>query len=423
MDFEGFLNELQGLNDRTSNEKEKKSSSQTHRAKKNRSMLDSQNTTRSRTPSNDSSKQTNTSSRDSSSSYPRQPNYFSNSDAMSRLSSNLLNDDDSPTATSEKDLGNEHFKKNKFSEAIECYSRSIALSPTSVAFANRAMAYLKIKKYEGAENDCTEALNLDDRYVKAYSRRATARKELGRFKESIEDSEFALRLEPNNQELKKLYSEAKALYDKEMLKQIRDSSKPHPPGIKIVEKSDVKVQGHNKLNGLSRNDLQSSGPTAVHKNYIGVKNKSEIDLLELAARATSLHMAKSKKDIKIPKTAYEFEVTWRAISEDSALQVNLLKSISPITLPQLFKNALSVSVLASIVKCIATFFKDEPEIAIDILDNLTRISRFDMIVLSFPPPYRTDFHRIWNDVFTSNDIPAKHQAALSKLQPKFCPRL
>lgn len=61
------------------------------------------------------------------------------------------------------------------------------------------------------------------------------------------------------------------------------------------------------------------------KNYIGVKNKSEIDLLELAARATSLHMAKSKKDIKIPKTAYEFEVTWRAISEDSALQVNLLK--------------------------------------------------------------------------------------------------
>lgn len=50
----------------------------------------------------------------------------------------------------------------------------------------------------------------------------------------------------------------------EMLKQIRDSSKPHPPGIKIVEKSDVKVQGHNKLNGLSRNDLQSSGPTAVH---------------------------------------------------------------------------------------------------------------------------------------------------------------
>lgn len=41
-------------------------------------------------------------------------------------------------------------------------------------------------RYEEAENDCTEALNLDDRYVKAYSRRATARKELGKLKESME---------------------------------------------------------------------------------------------------------------------------------------------------------------------------------------------------------------------------------------------
>jgi tetratricopeptide (TPR) repeat protein len=42
--------------------------------------------------------------------------------------------------------GNEYFKKKKFKEAIECYSRSIALSPTAVAYANRAMAYLKIKR-------------------------------------------------------------------------------------------------------------------------------------------------------------------------------------------------------------------------------------------------------------------------------------
>lgn len=49
-----------------------------------------------------------------------------------------------------------------------------------------------------------------------------------------------------------------------MLKQIHGSSKSNPPGIKIVEKSDVIVQEHNKENGLPRNDLQSSGPTAVH---------------------------------------------------------------------------------------------------------------------------------------------------------------
>ena len=34
------------------------------------------------------------------------------------------------------------------------------------------------------EDDCTEALNLDDRYIKAYSCRITARKELEKVKEA-----------------------------------------------------------------------------------------------------------------------------------------------------------------------------------------------------------------------------------------------
>lgn len=42
--------------------------------------------------------------------------------------------------------GNEYFKQKKFTEAIEYYSRSIGLSPTAVAFANRAMAYLKLRR-------------------------------------------------------------------------------------------------------------------------------------------------------------------------------------------------------------------------------------------------------------------------------------
>jgi tetratricopeptide (TPR) repeat protein len=42
--------------------------------------------------------------------------------------------------------GNEYFKQKKFTDAIECYSRSIGLSPTAVTFANRAMAYLKLRR-------------------------------------------------------------------------------------------------------------------------------------------------------------------------------------------------------------------------------------------------------------------------------------
>jgi RNA polymerase II-associated protein 3 len=41
-------------------------------------------------------------------------------------------------------------------------------------------------RFKEAEDDCTEALDLDDRYIKAYSRRITARKELGKLKEAMD---------------------------------------------------------------------------------------------------------------------------------------------------------------------------------------------------------------------------------------------
>ncbi|EEF49966.1 heat shock protein 70 (HSP70)-interacting protein, putative [Ricinus communis] len=70
-----------------------------------------------------------------------------NFDAIDRISSSLMTEESAVDATSEKELGNEYFKQKKFKEAIECYSRSIALSPSAVAYANRAMAYLKIRKF------------------------------------------------------------------------------------------------------------------------------------------------------------------------------------------------------------------------------------------------------------------------------------
>lgn len=46
---------------------------------------------------------------------------------------------------------------------------------------------------------------------------------------------------------------------------------------------------------------------------------------ELAARAASLAMAEVSKNIKAPKSAYEFENSWRSFSGDRTLQNQLLK--------------------------------------------------------------------------------------------------
>ncbi|XP_073113743.1 uncharacterized protein [Elaeis guineensis] len=354
------------------------------------------------------------------------------SDAISHMPSSFYSEEKLPDAASEKELGNEYFKQKKFPEAIECYSRSIALSPTSVAFANRAMAYLKLKRFEEAENDCTEALNLDDRYVKAYSRRATARKELGKLKASMEDSEFATRLEPNNQELRKQHSETKALYEKEISKKIRGPLKNPFQGIQGVSNSEMGTKNargdHSVLsnaqnaaaaaNGTqtkdgegtcdqpliavkdtdskstdvgketreylldgSREGAALSSNNAKKDQDVGCKQVLKASMKDLASRAASRVMATAGKSITTPRTAYEFEVSWRALSDDCALQMQLLKTIPPPTLPQIFKNALSVPILIDIIKCTTTFFKEDTELAVNILDNLAKVPRFDMIVM------------------------------------------
>lgn len=60
------------------------------------------------------------------------------------------------------------------------------------------MAELKLKEFAAAKHDCTQAIQLDASYTKAYLRRASAYKELGQLLEAAEDYEHALRLEPTS---------------------------------------------------------------------------------------------------------------------------------------------------------------------------------------------------------------------------------
>ena len=77
------------------------------------------------------------------------------------------------TADYEKRKGNECFKANEFEDAVMFYSRSIFVKPDNhVVWANRAMAHLRLKQFDQAEDDCTEAIRLDPTYIKAISRRA-----------------------------------------------------------------------------------------------------------------------------------------------------------------------------------------------------------------------------------------------------------
>ena len=72
----------------------------------------------------------------------------------------------------------------------------------SVVLSNRAMTNLKLGVYNDAEDDCTAALKLNEKNVKAYLRRGAARSVSGNYLEAIDDFERALLIEPKNADAK-----------------------------------------------------------------------------------------------------------------------------------------------------------------------------------------------------------------------------
>jgi tetratricopeptide (TPR) repeat protein len=125
------------------------------------------------------------------------------------------------TALEWKDRGNKLFQAGQYQPALDCYQRSLALEPTSIAHANAAMALLKLNKHSEAEAACTAALALDPGYVKALQRRGTARKAVGSYLTAAEDFEAALRLEPGN---KAVLAERDACLQQHLQQQQLDTS-------------------------------------------------------------------------------------------------------------------------------------------------------------------------------------------------------
>ncbi|KAL3658296.1 hypothetical protein V7S43_016685 [Phytophthora oleae] len=110
----------------------------------------------------------------------------------------------------EKQKGNDCFKANELEVALLHYTRSMAYDDTNaILYANRALVHLRMKNFAAAEDDSSRAILLDPSYMKGWSRRGMTRYRRGRYAESVQDFEEALRLDPGNREVAKLVKAAK----------------------------------------------------------------------------------------------------------------------------------------------------------------------------------------------------------------------
>ncbi|KAJ8704107.1 hypothetical protein PYW07_013401 [Mythimna separata] len=107
-----------------------------------------------------------------------------------------------------KKAGNEAFKVGDFDRSIEKYTEGLRTCPLqfsqqrSILYCNRSAAKMKLQKYAQAAKDCSKAIELDDKYVKAYIRRAQSYEATDKLDESLADYKKILELDPSHKEAK-----------------------------------------------------------------------------------------------------------------------------------------------------------------------------------------------------------------------------
>ena len=123
----------------------------------------------------------------------------------------------------EKEAGNEAFKGSRFQEAIDRWTQCLGVDPqhrtyNAKLYLNRATAYSKLRDHEKAVADCGEALKLDDKYIKAYNRRAESLRVLGEkshLEQAIRDVQKMMEIDSeankknHKQKLRELHTELK----------------------------------------------------------------------------------------------------------------------------------------------------------------------------------------------------------------------
>lgn len=99
-----------------------------------------------------------------------------------------------------KNEGNNLMKANSFTEALDYYSKAIALDGrNAVYYCNRGAAYLKLNNIPASIQDCKTALKIDPTYGKAYGRLGLAYTSLDDHVNARESYQKAVELEPDNE--------------------------------------------------------------------------------------------------------------------------------------------------------------------------------------------------------------------------------
>ncbi|KAG5493977.1 hypothetical protein JKF63_01810 [Porcisia hertigi] len=105
-----------------------------------------------------------------------------------------------------KQKGNANFNKKNYGPAAEYYTAAIQAAADNdqvlrVLYCNRAAAYKELGRYREGVEDCTKALQIDKEFYKAYARRARCHEHLGDYFAAVRDFRKATEYDTTDREL------------------------------------------------------------------------------------------------------------------------------------------------------------------------------------------------------------------------------
>lgn len=265
------------------------------------------------------------------------------STASNKLADNPKNKPTIPNAIEKanefKTRGNNCVKDGQYQKAIHYYTEASRLNKSEpVYYTNRALCYLKQKKFKECIDDCTTAIGLDDKAVKAYYRRMQAIEQMpGDLESALSDCKTVLRIEPKNVDAQKSLSRLENLIKGSSKPVKQDSAKVLEPPVQAswsqfdgkdgYESIDFvgkapHLRSKEALKRIAIMDSDGKGkPIPVTNDSNRIEDdestpKSNIDQTNASKKST---VANEKKpiDLVIPRNAAQFYKTWTTITDDS----------------------------------------------------------------------------------------------------------
>ncbi|KAG8686964.1 hypothetical protein FRC09_013818, partial [Ceratobasidium sp. 395] len=237
-------------------------------------------------------------------------------------------------ATEHKEKGNASFKAGNYPEAIGHYTAAILADSSDPTFPlNRAAAYLKLNKNQGAERDCSTVLKLQPTNVKAMFRRAQARIGLGNFSDARTDLLAAAKADPGNAAVRAEFSKVEELIAEAAKKTKTSKGTPisvpsYPPGQSSRPPYRRRVPIAIKYDDEAQNDKRDEA-----KPIDGAKQTQPKGILKGASTPAASTSSTPSKSPESPSTSTKSKDLLTPVSTRAISASPQDRSSTPISVP------------------------------------------------------------------------------------------